>query len=1355
MDIFDQILDVPTTVVQPKQDIFDIVRLEQVEPELEPKKFTPIERLAEIGKSIARMPQRMFGQVGNLMEWAADYTPEKSWLPPERVAGVLWDKIQPQWHSTLEEANRMTLRRYGEKTSSYWKKAAETGWEAASEEYLQQTWKTAPLTKAFTGAFESSGSFLAAIATGYITKSPQLGILLLSGLSGGSAYKLQKEKGTDQEVAQNMALFTAAFEGLTEQIPFNVIFNQKSKTLLRKFLKSGATEGLQEFIQGMGENFFEYFGYDFKKDWKSVPHAVRQGVAHLLDNWLDNITAGFIMGGMAGGGIQALQQRNISEKLRDKDIPPVAPEAAAPPTERPVKPAPAEEGLLRKAYIKGFVARIQSIKNNADNVIAKAGDRTEQLKIMGEEISSLQKSYAEISETIEKSPDVFAELLDIKKILPDYAGVINSFREKPSQKKFQQITKLSNQITELQQKYGARLGEQIPVVERPVEKRIYKGPAYRAETGYKPTGTAADVVRHEQEVLGNDLGITDEQLVELEKRPASDVVWVTRTEEEAKRYGKPEEIKVQGGEILADIGPDGVLVSKSVIPVVERPAEKRVKEITKKKALALGHKYPKILGMDEGARREFMEAAVGKRSMKDMSLEEKRFVVEALEDEMDRRGIDLKTGEQYIKEYDEAVNVIKGLPAVKKKHKIYTKRMARTGIWTVLKDVTIGANNLNVGALGKILAGGKENIISNVFGRNRNRAVARIDKHYHGAVKILKEGLEKAGITGKDLAKISSSQDARAEIIKFSRELLEIPKTDYKIVEINNKKFKLSYGNLIHIYLMAQQEGGMRHLKYSGLDIFKQKTGPLSDKQIGLLTSMVLDNPKVKAIADSMTDVAINHDAVALNAVSNRMGEKDLATETNYFHLEIGTPRKMRGKYLRQMSLLENKGLFRERKKTGAGALVVRDALDVFVATQQAVSEYVGMAEQLREMHTLLNYKPFVGTIEKQGYGKIRNNMITLLERAQSNPQVSGDVSRLLSRILHGAYRAVLFLNPRVFVSQYTSTIQYMALVNPKYYKHIGHGGTPTQIKEMLDHSDVAWRRFYMGYQSVELARLGQLDETLRFFTGKAADINKAGIFIKTTDTLALHDGWKIAKNIVEDTTTLEKGSEAYWLAISETAEDLWQQSQPSWDKWNRSINTSDPTPFKQTFLLFRSYYEKALSMINVAQAEYSNSNKTVRDKAKLSKVYGAVMGSQMINAVLRGLVSWGLWRDRKTIWDFIADMVAAPFAMIAIFGKAFQISIGNFFKTLGKRRVAYIKEPISSLPISIINIMLQAPDEFGKAAAEYINGNPEKGKKHLIRSITHVYRSFGLICGVPVYELERAKKGWFKKKKIKFERKR
>jgi hypothetical protein len=81
--------------------------------------------------------------------------------------------------------------------------------------------------------------------------------------------------------------------------------------------------------------------------------------------------------------------------------------------------------------------------------------------------------------------------------------------------------------------------------------------------------TAADVVRFEQDELGNDLGVSPKLLTELENYTHSDVVWVTKEKLDAVDYlseGQTAEKDisvihdVKGGKIVATDGQGGYLV---------------------------------------------------------------------------------------------------------------------------------------------------------------------------------------------------------------------------------------------------------------------------------------------------------------------------------------------------------------------------------------------------------------------------------------------------------------------------------------------------------------------------------------------------------------------------------------------------------------------------------------------------------------------------------------------------------------------------------------------------------------------------------------------------------------------------
>ena len=109
---------------------------------------------------------------------------------------------------------------------------------------------------------------------------------------------------------------------------------------------------------------------------------------------------------------------------------------------------------------------------------------------------------------------------------------------------------------------GRRVGSQCRIGGEVLEAPLFKGPAWRAPTGYQhgKEATAADVVHYEQEELGNDLGISERMVVALSKCSAEAIVWVGRSKKAVSRYGKPEPYEAEGHPIIAVDGEGGYLV---------------------------------------------------------------------------------------------------------------------------------------------------------------------------------------------------------------------------------------------------------------------------------------------------------------------------------------------------------------------------------------------------------------------------------------------------------------------------------------------------------------------------------------------------------------------------------------------------------------------------------------------------------------------------------------------------------------------------------------------------------------------------------------------------------------------------
>jgi len=92
----------------------------------------------------------------------------------------------------------------------------------------------------------------------------------------------------------------------------------------------------------------------------------------------------------------------------------------------------------------------------------------------------------------------------------------------------------------------------------------FEGKAYRVDYGlpYGRGVTAYDVIRYEEEELGNNNNVSQAILAALKKIPAPGIVWVTKNIEDAKVYGdNVQEVPLdEGSRIIGEDGDGGYLV---------------------------------------------------------------------------------------------------------------------------------------------------------------------------------------------------------------------------------------------------------------------------------------------------------------------------------------------------------------------------------------------------------------------------------------------------------------------------------------------------------------------------------------------------------------------------------------------------------------------------------------------------------------------------------------------------------------------------------------------------------------------------------------------------------------------------
>ncbi len=826
------------------------------------------------------------------------------------------------------------------------------------------------------------------------------------------------------------------------------------------------------------------------------------------------------------------------------------------------------------------------------------------------------------------------------------------------------------------------------------------------------------------------------------------------------------------------------LVERETQPIVPSKIKR-----TKKNLLVLGHKIAKEAELTNEEYRDLAEIVTDKRSMKDMSMKEKNEFVSALEESYGA------PKELLPEDYDIPITVAgrattmgevrneaaKTTVALVDRKKVPTTvklGFGKVGAVQGLKNFFFGIDNTPPYHLARILDGGVEGIFSEVLDKGIEAGRKNSAAHTRTVMDALLARLQESDITDADLAKMSKAVNPRMQTHQM---ISKGAATDISVIEINGQNFEMTMANLIDIYLISNQEAGMRHLTKGGLVIEGVETGVLSEEQIGLLRRRVEADPKALKVVLSILEVGELIWKPSINQVSQRLEGKEIATEPDWWGLEVYMPKRLAGKTrmgkLGQfgVNLIEDKGILKDRTRSTA-PLVLRDALRRFSVFESAIAEYVGMAEVSRTSRTLLNDPSIATTLDQKGYNEVRKRILKIHEQAQSLPAFEGNFSAWFAKRLPGLYRAVLFFNPRVVASQYTSAFNYGAYVSPEFMTSVKDGLSIENSLETLKLSDIAWDRFHMGHSSLELGEATQSDAALRMWTGgRSSDINKAGWAMKIADLGALTAGMEMAKREYDIARTgkLTGFSAKWWLdkdnlpeanidlwrkvqeegenadpeerqaveqwrkLVSDRAEYLWQRTQPSWDRWNRSTLTSQKG-IRRLFLLFRSFHEKSLTIFNEAKMDYENSAKTLDDKVEWVQKAGAVTTGYTVNMFLRLAIMAAITRELKEPVKYFEEFLTSWTAMFPIFGKGLKITVNRFVDTLAGAKPSYIGEVLESYPIRVVNMVLKSPPDMAEAMAHLIEGENEEAEEAFMRGIGRFAEGIGTLSGVPVPEIKR-----------------
>ena|GEM_PF-5564428 len=247
-----------------------------------------------------------------------------------------------------------------------------------------------------------------------------------------------------------------------------------------------------------------------------------------------------------------------------------------------------DRATLHKVYFKGFVAKLTSIRNNADNIVADVNNKAPLIKKMKSDLAEIQKHYGNIAKDIKNNPELLAELGEIERLLPEYVKAINSFIKSPSEEGSGRIKTTGTQIAEFSDKYSKRLDDQE------AKKKVMSFEEWKAHKDPRRFGK-------------------------------TNVETYSTLETQKQRYGW----------YIEDRGSTRV---DSTIPATN--------EQVRNFATIKVHSLAKLLGLKKKDRQQIQFDLIGQKSLKGMNLEEVKKVEDYFVAQAKERGLSTSTGKE-------------------------------------------------------------------------------------------------------------------------------------------------------------------------------------------------------------------------------------------------------------------------------------------------------------------------------------------------------------------------------------------------------------------------------------------------------------------------------------------------------------------------------------------------------------------------------------------------------------------------------------------------------------------------------------------------------------------------------------
>ncbi len=424
----------------------------------------------------------------------------------------------------------------------------------------------------------------------------------------------------------------------------------------------------------------------------------------------------------------------------------------------------------------------------------------------------------------------------------------------------------------------------------------------------------------------------------------------------------------------------------------------------------------------------------------------------------------------------------------------------------------------------------------------------------------------------------------------------------------------LTKAQQIYFYLAMQNENSARHILEGGIsfdkEVLRGRAYQVTEEQAATVMERVANDPDMMRVANLISEYLNGFQKDLLNNASLRLLGYSVAVEDNYVHIRVNPHMRTRmaeiaKKHSVSHALLEGLGLLKPRVKSSAPIYLD----DIFASVQESSYysiRYATYAEPLRAAKRILNDQEVRTTLETQGRGRYLKALEEHVERVEGELVVGNDVDKLFRRLNTNVQAAILRLNPRIALMQYTAHLSALAETELKYWAPsfrpvVGK----TEFDEIRRWSPKIYDRT-RGHTIREIGELVDMAAVRKIFTGQSAyeDWMLAGI--RKADRAVLSGIWRAAKAEIRDKNP-ELTGEAFFRRVAERAEDVVRKTQAPYDVNDRSAMLGRKDFVSRTFSVFGSEIDALANIIHRAQLDWKQSNKGWEDLARYTKRLTAV----------------------------------------------------------------------------------------------------------------------------------------------------